>query len=69
MRDLDDAAEDAGGDHLAHFDEVCGVAQILMDGENLAGLVGDGEHGVGAGEVAGHGLLDDYVLTGAHGCD
>ena len=67
--DLDDASEDAGGDHLAYFDEVGGVAQILMDGEDLAGLLGDGEHGVGAGEVAGHGFLDDDVLSGAHGRD
>ena len=67
--DLDYASEDAGRDHLAHFDEVGGVAQILMHGQDAPGLFGDGDHRVGAGQVAGHRFFDDDVLAGAHGRD
>ena len=63
---LDDASENAGSNHFPLLDEVGGVAQILMDGQDAPGFFGNGEHRVGAGEVARHRLLDDDVLSGAH---
>ena len=62
--DLEDAAEHAGCDDLAHLEVAGFVAAILEHGEERAGAAGGGEHAVGVGQVLRHRLLADDRLAG-----
>lgn len=69
VAEVEEAAEEIGGEDLLEVEEFGAETVGLIDEEFFAGLLGGGEHLIGLGDGHGHGFFDDDVFAGAEGGD